>query len=247
MLKCLQSLRSLQYGSCLAFVDSESICRHEICRPTECLLDENTTLCVIRSLHAVIRQDHGVGCRLTNGNAHRLAVSLATGILQFHDTPWLESNWNRLGISVIEKNGKLVARHPFLSRSLQASDGQGSGGQHRDETAGIIRNSTLFAFGILLIELCMGMSIDDLHTANELDGTGMKDGLSNFKTAARLLANEDISDRFGKRYSDVVYRCIYCDLGHTRCSLADPGFRAAVYAYVVLELEEGCRQFFSLC
>jgi hypothetical protein len=57
---------------------------------------------------------------------------------------------------------------------------------------------------------------------------------------------EDICDRFGQRWSDVVRRCIYCDLNQARTSFEDTGFQQAVYNEILAELEEERRQFFQL-
>ena len=92
----------------------------------------------------------------------------------------------------------------------------------------------------------MRKSIESLHTAAELGKNGEVDELSCFKTAQRLLRNKEISDESGKRFSDVVSRCIYCDFNNSAASLDDADFQKAVYANVVQELEEDYRQFFQL-
>lgn len=110
----------------------------------------------------------------------------------------------------------------------------------------LIKNRTLFSLGIVLIELCMAMPIQELHEPNELNADGTKNEFSDFQTADRLLEMEVISDKFGKRWSDVVRRCIHCDVDEAKKSLEDAGFRKAVYNKVLVELEEDYKQFFGL-
>jgi hypothetical protein len=110
----------------------------------------------------------------------------------------------------------------------------------------LMGDRTLFSLGLLLIELCMGKSMEDLHRADELDPGRSRTDFSDFLTAKRLIEMEEISDRFGKTWSDVVRRCIFCELDENKRSLEDAGFRKAVYNKVLLELEEDHRQFFGL-
>ena len=107
----------------------------------------------------------------------------------------------------------------------------------------IIRNDTLFALGILLIELCMGTPIDDLHVPEDLNPDGSTHGLSDYYTAIRLLDSGEISDNYGMKWSDIVRRCILCNFGQSSTSFEDAKFRKAVYDDVIAELEEYHRQF----
>lgn len=110
----------------------------------------------------------------------------------------------------------------------------------------LIKNRTLFSLGIVLIELCMGKPMQELREPDELNPDGTENDFSDFQTADRLLEMEVISDKFGKRWSDVVRRCIHCDVDEAKKSLEDVGFRKAVYNKILVELEEDYKQFFGL-
>lgn len=170
-----------------------------------------------------------------------------TGVLSLRDTPWLQDLWSRKDVTLITKNGKLLSQHPFISQDVRLQ------AQYTDTAyapggiaALLIKNRTLFSLGIVLVELCMGKSIDELHEPDEMNADGSKGELSDFQTADRLLRMEVISDKFGKRWSDVVRRCIHCELDEAKKSLEDLGFRKAVYNKILVELEEDSRQFFGL-
>ncbi|EGP88203.1 uncharacterized protein MYCGRDRAFT_40054, partial [Zymoseptoria tritici IPO323] len=183
---------------------------------------------------------------LTGADARRLALSLATGMLQLHSTPWLQSSWGKSDIMLISKQDKILSQHAFISqdstgarKTLPASPATGA-------LAMIIKNRTLFSLGLMLIELCMGKSMEDLHRADERNPDGTISEFSDLLTAERLLNKQTISESFGKRWSDVVRRCIRCEVDETESSLEDAGFRKAVYNKILMELEEEHRQFFRL-
>ena len=160
-----------------------------------------------------------------------------------HDTPWLGTTWSNKDITVIFQNGKVLAEHPFVSGELINT---AVATPDTSFIAAVIRNKTLFTLGLVLTELCMGKPIDELSIPGELNADGSKHDLSDYLTVSRLLTLEEISDRFGRRWSDVVRRCIYCDFNHSKTSLDDAGFLKAVYHGVLVELEEEHRQFFKL-
>lgn len=168
-------------------------------------------------------------------------------MLSLRDTPWMQNMWSKSDITLISKDGKLLSQHPFISQDVKAQvQTVANTSTPSGIAAMLIKNRTLFSLGIILTELCMGKPMDDLHEPDELNADGSKGELSDFQTADRLLRIEVISDKFGKRYSDVVRRCIHCELDEAKKSLEDLGFRKAVYNKVLVELEEDSRQFFGL-
>lgn len=177
-------------------------------------------------------------CRLTVAETRKLATALAFGMLRLHDTHWLQTDWSRRNVAVLSENGKVLGEHAFLTSSL--------GTQRTRRLASEmspVRNEILFAFGLLLIELSMGKSIDELHPPDYLNPDGSKKEHSDFYTAGRLLRTGEIQDHFGKTWSDVIDRCIYCNLGCSRVSFEDSDFQKVVYNLVVAELEDDARRF----
>ncbi|CZT19225.1 uncharacterized protein RCC_05071 [Ramularia collo-cygni] len=237
----IHSIGTMQCGSCLGYVLAGQH-RHCLYSPTIRLIDHSPLS--IQSLAGVLEKQQSY--RLTGADARRLAVPLATGMLSLRDTPWLQNMWSRKDITLISKDGKLLSQHPFISQDVKLQAQTTAACLPRGVAAMLIKNQALFSLGIVLIELCMGKSIDDLHEQDELNADGSKGELSDFQTADRLLRMEIISDKFGKRWSDVVRRCIHCELDEAKKSLEDLGFRKAVYNKVLLELEEDSRQFFGL-
>lgn len=185
------------------------------------------------------------GARATDGKPAN--IPYRSGVLSLWSTPWLHEIWGRKDITLISRDGKLLSQHPFISQNVRLqAQSTTTACAPSDIAALLIKNQTLFSLGIILIELCMGMSMDDLRNPGELNADGSKSEFSDFQTADRLLKMEIISDKFGKRWSDVVRRCIHCELDETKRSLEDLGFRKAVYNKILVELEEDSRQFFGL-
>ena len=240
----LHGMRSTQCGTCLGYLsDNSSSDRHGIFWPNNQLVDSASQS--VETLVDLLKQSSRPG-HWTNADARRLAVPLAAGVLRLHDTPWLSNTWDNREVSIFRRNGKLLADHPFVSSSLRVAPIPASSLTGPSIAAQIIRNRTLFTLGIMLVEMCMGKPMHELHKSSELNADGTEHELSDYQTATRLLDMEEVSDRFGQRWSNVARRCIYCDLNQTSTSFDDVGFQQAVYNEVLAELEEERRQFFQL-
>lgn len=230
----------MELGTCLGYVACTCTHhRHEIYWPDQRLLDESNTL----SLADILQKSTKAGPRLRHAHAHRIAVSVASAVLRLHDTPWMPKPWNKGDILLMSRDGKVLSDRPYISRSLQAasSTGSSSATQPGILARSVIRNPTLFRLGILLIELCMGLPMHELHMPEDLDENGKVHELSDHHTASRLLDLEEIRDQFGKRWSEVVWHCIFCP----KPSLQNIDLRRDIYTNVILELQEASRQFFD--
>jgi hypothetical protein len=186
----------------------------------------------VSSLRSVLKEK-----KFTRHDRLRLAITLASSVLQLHETPWLEENWGKDNIFFVEKSGKTMYEHPFVSR-------------HFNTTAlpppipitasmsRIIRNQTLYALGVSLIELWYGKALHELHKLEDGDLTGdvRKDLMTEWNTAARLV--DELYQEAGQKYSDAVRRCIRCDFDRRASSLEDAAFQKAVYQGVVSQLKE---------
>jgi hypothetical protein len=162
----------------------------------------------------------------------RLAVTLSSSVLQLHETAWLDDDWGKEDIFFIKRAGKTYYQQPFVSRST-------SKGTQRSSTIApsslriIIRNHTLYALGVSLIELWYGKELSQLHRTE--DGP-VGEALSEFNTAYRLV--DELYNEAGGKYSDAVRRCIRYDFDCRTNSLEDLGFQRAVYEGVVAQLKE---------
>lgn len=235
----IQKLRSSKCGVCLGYLrDQGNAHRHGLYWPEKPLVDCKTPKCVsLGSLLAGSSQHHSG--KLSVADSRRLALALAFGVLRLHDTPWLTPHWSRDDITLFKQNNTVLAKHPFISTDLQSR-----GKMPSPKCSPAIRNETLFALGIVLIELCMQQDFDSLHVPEDLNADGTKHAASDFLTANRLV--DEVYDKAGKRYGDAVRRCILCEFDQRKTTLEDDAFRRAVYDNVVAVLEEDVSQFFGL-
>ena len=242
----IQSLQAMQCEICLGYLqNTRDARRHGLFWPRKRLVDkasfDSLSLGAVLAGHA-----QQSGTKLSVADSRRLALSLALGTLRLHDTPWLGKQWDRYDITLLKQNGKLLADHPFVSTNLQNATTIQGANQSKCSSftycAGV-RNETLFALGVVLIELCLEKPFDQLSAPEDLNPDGTKHAASDFLTATRLL--DSIYDRAGGKYGDAVRRCILCEFDHRKPSLDDDSFCKSVYDNVVMVLEEDVRQFFS--
>lgn len=132
-----------------------------------------------------------------------IAAAAAWATLLLYDTPWLNETWDKEGLYFfLEKNTMndgLQAANPFVSRMLDKAKGA-----HRFQSK-LIRNETIFALGILLIELCLNRSFDELCREENL-GSGGTTILEEFEMA-NLLLDRVFLDA-GDLYGDACRLCI---------------------------------------
>lgn len=229
----ISQLREPQRNICFSLVD------HKIAKQRHAVLiypsqapPSSTEQCSISSLRAVLRE----GEALKRSKRMRFAVTLASSVLQLHDTPWLSKDWDTGKVFLIKRPGADGYDAPFISQDFK----KGTTVEHVvDMTSGLVRNRTLFALGVVLIELCYQKSITELHKASDgrqNTGNSLEEFVTSLKTVDRLV--DDLEDEAGRSYSDAVRRCILCDFDRSSKSLADPGFQKAVYEGVVAELRK---------
>ena len=169
----------------------------------------------------------------------KLAVILASSVLQLHETPWLDDNWGKDSIFFVKRPGKAIYDQPFVSQHFNRTTQTATTGTTPSAMSRIIRNQTLYALGVALIELWYGKTLVELH--KDVDGphnTGIPqvDSMTEYNTADRLV--DELYSEAGGKYSDAVRRCIRCDFDRRASSLEDAQFQRAVYQGVVAQLKE---------
>ncbi|KAF2875880.1 hypothetical protein BDV95DRAFT_603280 [Massariosphaeria phaeospora] len=166
-------------------------------------------------------------------NRLQLAVTLASSVLQLHETPWLDKSWGKDDILFIKRAGATAYDHPFVSQRSENDSSRTYGACETSSMSRIIRNQTLYALGISLIELWYSKPLSALAKSEDQAET---DAMTEWNTADRLV--EELYNEAGGRYSDAVRRCIRCDFDRRASSLMDTAFQRAVYQGVVVQLKE---------
>ena len=181
-----------------------------------------------------------------------IAVILAHTVLQLHDSPWLNESWSKNDIwffpSGVDRHQRPNIARPYISRSFKARSDQNTSTSEEvpvaqtDRYSHLIINKTLFALGIVLIELALNRPLEKFR----IDAMSSEPSASNrsyttadtYQLATSLI--DMVYDEQGTQYGYVVQRCLRCEFAFqdSMKRLELDAFRAAVYEGVLVPLEE---------
>jgi hypothetical protein len=197
------------------------------------------------SLHTILHRKETNLPDLFRADKLRIAVAVASSVLQLYDSKWLESNWSKNNVFFVRRKTRDLFEQAFVSRPLPSKNGTNPTSEMtKAPPMPYIRNPTVFALGILLIELCLSKTIEQLRLPeDQLLGEATPDALANLSTAGRLLQSGQLSKEASLRYQSAINRCIYCSFDQESASLENDQFRQAVYDGVVAPLEQDLMAF----
>lgn len=231
---CSELARGDSKAHCLGYLDDKH-CQHQVYlsareHPAQSFQS-------VLSLHQILNSKQRQGALLASikpKDRYELALLLSSSVLQLYNTPWLNENWTRSDVyllrtcpeNTLAKNFYVTKR--FCDTEIQALP-------DADPEFALLRNPSVFNLGLALLELTFGHPIEFYESEQDLRD-GKRTIMTNRLIAERLI--RQIEDYEGKRYSDVVYRCIYCDFGSRVTSFESDEFRQNFYKGVVMPLEE---------
>ena len=167
----------------------------------------------------------------------RLAKALATAVLQYHGTPWLQGSWRSPDVmffdhrSDIKNDESTNLSTPHLNVKVRGPDGQNP--QTTCDPPSLAPNSLLFGLGVMLLEIAHSATLKSLQQPSDLVN-GMENGFNEFFTAKRL--SNSVGRALGTPYGKIVKKLLHCDFG---CGddLNEPELQASYYRDVVCELD----------
>jgi hypothetical protein len=232
------SLQGREQGGCLGYLKvSPPSVRLGLFRPQAPIVDKDSFDMV--SLHDLLVRKHN-STSLSIANRQRLAAALALGLLHLYDTPWLTKQWGHREITFFSNGGHILVEHPFISTPLDSMSIQCSPVTYFAPSAAI-RNESLFALGILLIELCLHRSFNELLLPADFNADGTKHATTEYCAALRLL--ETLPGEASVEYVGVTRQCIECKFNQGPASLDNNLFREALYDNVVAVLQDEASRF----
>ncbi|KAH7007113.1 hypothetical protein EDB80DRAFT_613663, partial [Ilyonectria destructans] len=165
----------------------------------------------------------------------RLALAIASSVLQLSKTPWLPEVLTRNNVHFFRRGVNPPYEQPFLLKSLpKGSTGSLSTGPSAPGAkSALMSNPTLFALGILLLEIILGSTIDQLRDPDDKAFEGDDLGIIRDSIAAHKLLERRVA-LINPTYKAVVERCIGCTEVK---GLDEDDFRQEVYNGVIMELE----------
>lgn len=224
---------------CMGFLeDSAASQKLGLYQPDTTLHSHNIHQPPLSSLNEILTGSR----RVYSGYRRRLAVLLSSNLLQLYRTPWLDDIWSHDEITFLAGEDEGL-KYPFISRISTRQVCPDIADSGLSQWDGPIQNRSLFALGILLIELCLERPFADLRTAMSSEKQGLITA-SDYDIANALLDN--VANEYGDWYSSVVRRCIRCTFDTEKLDLDDDEFRKAVYKGVVLPLEDDLKNFRGL-
>ena len=164
----------------------------------------------------------------------KLAVKLASSVLQFHTSGWLQERWDKKDIFLVQQDSSQpsldtpVIHHNFtLEPSPEAPT----------EPSIFFYNLSLFSLGVVLIELWFWEHVESFQ-ANIPQLQDPDTAI--FTTALRLV--DTLNEAAGAKYSGSVRRCIR-GLDHAEPRLENKEFKNKVYFKVLQPLEDHLKEF----
>jgi len=95
--------------------------------------------------------------RLTRRERYVIALTIACSHLQLHDSPWLAAQWSKKDIFFhCSKDHRIIGEKPYIARSFHSTDEALDG-----QSAYAVADHGLSTLGILLLELCFGIALED--------------------------------------------------------------------------------------
>ncbi|KAK4445572.1 hypothetical protein QBC34DRAFT_441598 [Podospora aff. communis PSN243] len=167
--------------------------------------------------------------RLTIVGQLRLALQLASAVLKFSSTPWLNDLWTVRDVAFFQQGTDLVSSLRTLHFSTEWAHGDQFQGSLMDvESASPnlieeaqfkhgVRNVMLYSLGVALLAVGRWENVDP----GDVEGV-------------RRLASQPCF--LGPKYRELTERVIDCDFGQGK-DLRKPKLQEAVYESVILELE----------
>jgi hypothetical protein len=194
-----------------------------------------------------------------------LGAQLASAVMQFHSTEWLNDCWGKQDIFFLQKAvhqravaGGVVLVHepvidkPFVRRTFGSSKElyplRSNTLQNNTPTTLVEHDRSLFSLGIMLIELWFERRIEDLRTPSQNHDCDIQSQSSdnvNYQTARDCLG--EIFIYAGEDYGVAVSRCINgfnIPIGNTQAisgSLDNDDFKNDVHTNVVCLLEKNLK------
>ncbi|KAJ9300050.1 hypothetical protein DTO271G3_2167 [Paecilomyces variotii] len=237
-----RSLRQPDYHGCIGLLADNDICQHLAYMDRQ--TNHPTTYSSLSQLISMSATDSTRTMSLYE--RVRLARCLATAVLYYHATPWLNSTWRSDDVYFFEEPNSLLQQIPhalpYMATSIRASDSMAPPQAPSSDYHHIIRNPVLFGLGIMFLELAYQAPLRSLQQPADLQ-KGKTPGFADYFTAHRLV---DQSYRMvSKGFQNIIKRCLHCDFGHDN-DFANPALQEAFYHKVISGLESLERLFEEL-
>lgn len=168
---------------------------------------------------------------LSSYQRYGLAVALACTILHAAETPWIDNDWDhdQVKVSIVKDSTgrETLSQLPYIAYLFHANLTQGSQQLNYRFRSSKILNRTVFALGVLLIELCLNRSFEELRRTSPVTLT------DDYDFAVHKV--DEVYREAGDSYGYAVQRCLKFEFKGISSSrkLTFPAFRQTFHDTVV--------------
>jgi hypothetical protein len=197
------------------------------------------------TLHDILNRHPGTGFPVKTKYSHltlpspgpltqarcMIALTLANAVVQLHDTPWLRETWSTNDISLLsDAPDPSLTEQPYVSTIFPSTP------LLHTKRFRAIKNATIFALGVALLEISHGRQLRTFETPDDLDDQGNRTAWTDYLIADRLV--EDIHKRELPNFANAAQRCVHCNFESSAYSLHDEGFRERFHQGVIAPLKK---------
>lgn len=166
---------------------------------------------------------------------YNLAFILASTLIQLSKTPWLDESWDLGDIYVLNrKDSTFATEEAYVSRKFVAKSHCAS--DVKMQSRSWLQNKTVFAFGVLLIELSFGQRLQAYKSANDVDEKGNDTVFTEYSIATRLV--QELANREPPKYVEAATRCIFFNSETINTDIENPNCQEQFYRGVIVPLQE---------
>ena len=182
------------------------------------------------------------GALLSRNDRLRIAVTLASSVLQLDGTSWLQPKWSSKDIFFHEKNNQAdnpSYLYPYMSwKRCMSADNVSVSLDSLFCRNYAIRSEVLFALGLTPIELCFGNTIAEMYDPEDGDPNEVD---IEMRIAHRLC--NSVYSEMGTSYGDVVRRCLYQPFDVRDMSLDNEELQQRVFDDIITPLNDDLLNF----
>jgi hypothetical protein len=179
----------------------------------------------VESLDTFLESTPRIGHRLKIG-LQLIQIVLALGVC-----PWVPETWSKTEVLLIRNPGSAIPT-PYVSHQSIRNTLKGK----QKVQPCVQARSSLFALGVLLLELLFRTKLESLPLRNEYAGaTGQ--ALQTADLCTVIQWQKSVEGQFGDRIADAIRRCVLCAF-EAQPDLSDTAFVRAVLTSVLQPLEE---------
>ncbi|KAI4194223.1 MAG: hypothetical protein LQ350_007888 [Teloschistes chrysophthalmus] len=190
-----------------------------------------------------VSRERGLEYGLRWEGSLRIAIALASSVIQLDGTGWLKSQWSSQDIvfplpetSTDDGQHEVNYSHPYATSNYNPHNPSTDAQTSTTDPSTLVHCDALVALGVTLVELCFGRAIEQLQKPQDECGNA---AMTRWNTACRLQSY--VYSERGKKYGSVVKRCLERRFDVASKSLEDGDLQQAVFALVVVPLQTELR------